>query len=390
MRIVGTICGADTPSIVKVKEGSIASVRPADGSERGPDVLGGPELILAPALLDIHVHGSRGRSVTGDGTTPGHVAAFVADLHRAGVGLCCPAVVTGSFETMSGSLRAIDRACADPATARSVVGIPLEGPYLSGEDGPRGAQPPEHVRKPDWNEFLRLQEAAGNRIRLVTLAPELEGAIPFIEKLAANGVVPAIGHTAADGDCIRAAIRAGARHSTHIGNGAHALIPRHPNYIWEQLAADELYASIIADGHHLPPSVVRCIVRCKGPERTILISDAVRYAGLEPGSHNFAGQEVEVTGDGKIMLKGTPYLAGSALEMHRAVANVVRFSGVELAASVRMATLNPARLLGIDDRFGTIEVGKDATVVLFRWDDARKNIEVKATVVGGELVYRAG
>jgi len=369
MRIVGTVCGATTPSVVEVEEGLIAAIRPADGGESGPDVLGGAELVLAPALMDIHVHGFRGLSVTGGGTTPEDVAAFVASLHQAGVGLCCPAVVTGSFESMSAALRAVDRACADRRTARSVAGVHLEGPYLSGEDGPRGAHPRAHVRRPDWDEFRRLQDAAGGRIVLVTVAPELEGAIPFIEKLAADGVVAAIGHTTADAECIRAAIGAGARHSTHLGNGAHAILPRHPNYIWEQLAADELCASIIPDGHHLPPSVVKCMVRCKGPDRTILISDAVRYAGLEPGSYEFAGQQVELTGDGKVRLKGTPYLAGSALEMHRGVANVVRFSGITLEQSVRM--------------------GKDATLVLFRWDDARKEIEVRATVVRGETVYRA-
>src|SRR5262249_46804632 len=149
----------------------------------------------------------------------------------------------------------------DPQLARAIPGIHLEGPYISAEDGPRGAHARQHVRPPDWDEFCRLQDLAGGRIRLVTLAPETAGALPFIERLSRAGVVVALGHTAASGECIRDAIQAGARLSTHLGNGAHAVLPRHPNYIWEQLADDGLWASIICDGHHLPESVMRCILR---------------------------------------------------------------------------------------------------------------------------------
>src|SRR5436305_1458777 len=134
-----------------------------------------------------------------------------------------------------------------------------------------------------WAEFCWLQEAAGTRIRLVTLAPEHENALPFIEQLVRSGVVVALGHTAASAARIREAIAAGARLSTHLGNGSHAMLPRHDNYIWEQLAADNLWASIIVDGHHLPPSVVQSIVRCKTPSRLLLTCDASPLAGLPPG-----------------------------------------------------------------------------------------------------------
>src|SRR5262249_12675635 len=148
-------------------------------------------------------------------------------------------------------LRTLGAACdTDPELAHATPAFHLEGPYISAEDGPRGAHPSAHVRPPDWEEFCRLQEAAGGRIRLVTLAPEREGALGVIERLVATGVVVALGHTAATGRQIHDAISAGARLSTHLGNGAHAVLPRHPNYIWEQLAADELWASIICDGHH--------------------------------------------------------------------------------------------------------------------------------------------
>src|SRR5262249_8138444 len=160
--------------------------------------------------------------------------------------------------------RALD---SDADLAAAVPGLHVEGPYLSPEDGPRGAHPLEHIRPPDWDEFQRFLEAAGGRIRLLTLAPEAEAALPFIERLPAAGIVVAIGHTGADPETIHAAVRAGARLSTHLGNGAHSMIRRHPNYIWEQLACDDLTASVIADGHHLPASVLKCFARVKGAER---------------------------------------------------------------------------------------------------------------------------
>jgi N-acetylglucosamine-6-phosphate deacetylase len=299
-------------------------------------------------------------------------------------------VTTGPFERMSASLRAVAKACEeDRRVAASVAAIHLEGPYISAEDGPRGAHPAEHAREPDADEFRRLQDAAGGRIGIVTLAPELPGAVEFIGQLGRAGIVPAIGHTAAAPQQIRAAVEAGARLSTHLGNGAHALLPRHPNYIWEQLAEDRLWASLIADGHHLPPSVVRCFVRCKGAGRVILVSDAVRCAGLEAGHYEFGGRQVELTRDGAVRLKGTPYLAGSALRLAHGVANVARFASVAVDQAVRMATLNPARLLGMDDRFGGVETGKEASLMVFRRDGENGRIEVLATLVRGEVAWRA-
>ena len=225
--------------------------------------------------------------------------------------------------------------CAGPASRDADVGpLPCrrftwKGRTSPPEDGPRGAHPQRHVRPPDWDEFRRLQDAAGGRIRLVTLAPEHDGALPFIERLTAAGVVVALGHTAASGERIRDAVRAGARLSTHLGNGSHAVLPRHDNYIWEQLADDGLWASLICDGHHLPPSVVRCIVRVKTPARTILTCDASSLAGLPPGRYREWDQDFEVLPAGKVVVPGTSYLAGSWAFTDLCVGNVIRFAGVE-------------------------------------------------------------
>jgi len=384
MLIVGRLYGSQEVSVVQVEGESIVSVRAAgEAPPSGPGVVGGAALLLAPALLDIQVNGFGGHDLNSAETRAEDVVAVVEALRATGVGLFCPTVCTNHPDAMLSCLRAIAEACKEQQIAASIAGVHVEGPYISPEDGPRGAHPLEHVRDPDWDEFRRFQDAAGGRIRIVSLAPERPGALPFIERLAAEGVIPAIAHTDATPADIHAAISAGARLSTHLGNGSHAVLPRHPNYIWEQLAADELWASIIPDGHHLPPSVVKCMVRAKGIERTILVSDAVRYAGLEPGEYRSGDQTVELTPDGKVRLKGTPYLAGSALELSSGVANAVRFAGVSLPDALKMATLNPARLLGIEERYGTIEPGKEASLLLFEWDRREQSLAVRGTFVRG-------
>ncbi|MDQ6601314.1 MAG: amidohydrolase family protein, partial [Chloroflexota bacterium] len=212
----------------------------------------------------------------------------------------------------------------------------------------------------------------------------------FIRAIA-DDVIIAIGHTAADGAQIRAAVDAGARLSTHLGNGAHVRIARHPNYIWEQLAEDRLTASLICDGHHLPPAVIKTMVRTKGAERTILISDAVAVAGLPPGIYDTAvGGKVELLPSGRLNLFGTPYLAGSASALPEGIENAVRHAGVTLAEAVRFATANPARLLRLDGPRGrgAVRVGAIADLTLFRHDGADDAMAVTMTVVNGEVVYR--
>jgi N-acetylglucosamine-6-phosphate deacetylase len=188
---------------------------------------------VAPALFDLQVNGCGGDNFSSERLTAEAVRRVVDVCRRHGVAGLCPTLITSAQAALLHGFATLDRACrSDPEVARSVPAFHLEGPYISPEDGPRGAHPREHVRPPDWDEFRRLQEAAGGRIRLVTLAPEVEGALPFIEKVAGSGVVVALGHTAASGAHIRAAVRAGARLSTHLGNGCHALMHRHDNPLW--------------------------------------------------------------------------------------------------------------------------------------------------------------
>ena len=295
-----------------------------------------------PGFLDLQVNGFSGVDFNDPATT-------VDDLHRAldvmrahGVTRLLPTLITSSAERFGQCAKLVLRAKSD-----AVAGIHLEGPYISPEDGPRGAHPREFAAPASIDDFKRRQDAAEGRILLVTLAPEVPGALPLIEYLRANGVRVAIGHTAASADVIRDAIKAGATLSTHLGNGAANMIPRHPNFIWEQLAADEMMASLIVDGHHLPPATVKTMIRAKTVRRTILVTDAIAAAGQPPGEYQLGGVKVRLDETGRVAVPGAPNLAGSALAMDRAVANTVRFAGVPIEDALAMASTNPAGYLGV-------------------------------------------
>ena len=242
----------------------------------------------------------------------------------------------------------------------------MEGPYISPEDGPRGAHAREHVRPPDYDEFRRIQESAGGRIRLLTLAPEQPGAIEFIEKVTAEGVVIAIGHTAATGEQIHDAIRSVAKLLTHLGNGSHAILPRHENYIWEQLGADDLMASLICDGHHLPASVVKTMIRAKQPHRCILTCDASTLAGAKPGRYSEWGQDLEVQQNQKVVVAGTPYLAGSGVFLDTCIRFVLTHTETSLGEVIDMATTIPRQLLNLPPT--RLQPGDPADFILFRHD----------------------
>ena len=350
------------PIDVRHEAGAIVSIAPA-GNRPADRVAGW----VAPALFDLQVNGCFGISFNSPGLTADQVGRVVAECRRHGIAGLLPTLVTNSFDALAHGFRTLRRATEDdPAVAAAVPGFHLEGPYIADVDGPRGAHPKAHVRDPNADEFRRLQDAAGGRIRLVTLAPERPGASRFIEDLVTSGVVVAIGHTAATPSQIRDAVSAGARLSTHLGNGSHAILPRHDNYVWEQLAADDLWASIIPDGHHLPAAVVKSIVRVKTPRRTILTCDASSLAGLPPGRYSEWGTELEVQSGGKVVVPGTPFLAGSGVFTDVCVGTVIRQAGVRLADAIDMASARPRELLGLPT--WELEVGARTPFVLFDWD----------------------
>jgi N-acetylglucosamine-6-phosphate deacetylase len=348
------------------------------------------EAWLSPGWIDLQVNGFEGHDPNAVGAGPDATIEMVHALWRHGVTAVCPTICTQSEEHILGALRAVAEACeSDPRVAASVIGIHVEGPHIATEDGPRGAHPLAHVRSPDLDEYRRWQEAARNRIRIITLSPEYPEAPEYIAGIVGDGVIASIGHTAADGDQIRAAVDAGARWSTHLGNGAHAMIRRHPNYIWDQLAEDRLSAGFIFDGHHLPPAVMRSVVRAKGTERTILVSDAISPAGLAPGEYSLPdGARVTLQPSGRLELTGTPLLAGSATALPVCLGNAVRHAGLTLRDAVRTVTANPSRLLGLGSLRGheSLRVGARASLTLFE-QDANFDVVPLTTVVDGAVVH---
>ena len=222
-----------------------------------------------------------------------------------------------------------------------------------------------HVRPPNWEEFQRLQDTAEGLIRLVTLAPEVPGGLAFIEKLVACGCVVALGHTAAPPSLIRAAVHAGARLSTHLGNGAHAHLPRHDNYLWEQLDQEKLWASIICDGSHLPAALVRIFLKLKTPLRTILTCDASSLAGLPPGDYREWEQDLRILEEGKIIVRDSGFLAGSWHFTDTCVSRFLQMTGLDLATGIDMASSRPRELLGLPR--AELEVGANTDLLLFDW-----------------------
>jgi N-acetylglucosamine-6-phosphate deacetylase len=387
MRVRGKLGAGEMSVDLQIDAGRIMGIRPSDLTTTAD--LGDENLYLAPGLIDLQINGYAGIDWN-DGPVEAEQLSEVAHLLLAtGVVAFLPTLITAARDHFTDVVAAITRAIdEDPKVGHACPGIHLEGPYISPIDGPRGAHPREHVRPPDWEEFARWQEAANGRIRLMTLAPEWPEALEFIERATAAGVIVALGHTAASPERIAEAASAGATASTHLGNGSHAVLPRHGNYIWAQLADDRLAASFIVDGHHLPPQVVKCMLRAKRIENSILVTDAISAAGRGPGQHRLGKVQVEVSESGRVSLPGTPYLAGSVLEMHTAVANAVRFAGVTLAEALQMASLHPARAIGIEDQYGVIAEGRRADLILFDWNEDEGDIQIVATIVDGEVGYR--
>jgi len=366
MQLLGRRYDTGQPVRVDIAGAKIAQVTPSAAEEE--DAARRPW--IAPGLIDIQVNGYGGQEFSSAELTPEKVALIARAMDSFGVTRFCPTLTTERFEVLQYSLRVIAAACESwPDVRRRIAGIHLEGPYLSTEDGPRGAHPREYCRRPDWDEFQRLQESAGGRIRILTMSAEFDNSPVFIEHLAASGVVVGIGHMAADSAQIRAAVDAGARLSTHLGNGSHPMLPRRCNYIWDQLAEDRLVASLIVDGHHLPPQVVKTFVRAKTPERCILVSDLSGMAGLPPGRYRGNLCELEILPDGRVVMAGQRELmAGASLPIGTGVAGVMRFAGLSLPEAIAMAVDHPAGLLGIDP--GGLEPGDPAELVLFDLDES--------------------
>lgn len=381
MRVLGRRYDTGEAVAIQIANQSIVAVERVPGDRSLP--------WLAPGFVDLQVNGYRGQEFNAPGLTTDQVLGVCHDMDADGVTSFLPTSTTHSFERQSTAMRALATACEQsPEVARRVPGFHLEGPYISTADGPRGAHPLQHVRKPDWDEFQRIQDAARGRIRILTVSPEYDEAPAFIKRVVDSGVLVAIGHTSADSNQIQQAVDAGARMSTHLGNGAHGQIRRHPNYIWDQLAEDRLTASLIVDGFHLPPAVVKSFVRGKGPERCVLVSDLVGMAGMAPGRYpETSVGDIEILGNGCIVVGGQrQFLAGAGFPITLGIANVMRFAQIDLKTAIDMASVWPAALIG--SKLDPFKPSAIANLVLFDLPKVESGpILIRATINSGELVH---
>ncbi len=368
------------PITIKINDGKISDII-RDSKER--KITKGI-IYVAPGLIDHQVNGYLSHSFVGDNLDAAQVKKITEAFWENGITTFMPTLTTESNEVLLRNFEKLNEILEDENLEQSIPGFHLEGPYISPVDGFRGAHNLTHIRNPNWEEFEAWYFASGKRIKEITIAPELEGAMDFIKKCIDNNIKVAIGHSNASTAQINEAVKLGASISTHLGNGCANTIHRHHNPIWPQLSEDKLFASLIVDGFHLTKEEVRTFYKVKGADKTILVSDITRWAGMPPGNYTDFGQEIVVTEEGAIMMPKENVLAGASFLITKGIENIIKFTGCSLKEAIDMSTINPAKALGFNDR-GEIAVGKRADLIYFRF--ASGKLEIVKTIVGGKVVY---
>ena len=363
--------GFRSPASILSQFGALVVV--IEGKEK---ILHFPGATLAPAFFDVHIHGAMGHDVME--ATPAALDAIGGFLASRGTGSYLATTVTAPLDATLRSLSGLAKLLARPAVAGQArpLGIHLEGPFLS--HSKRGVQPAEHLLAPDIAAFDRFFEAAEGHIRLMTLAPELPGAVELAVHATARGVRVSLGHSNATAAETRAAIAAGAVSATHTFNAMRPLDHRESGILGTVLTCDTLFAEMICDGIHTAREMAKLWWRAKGPERAILVTDAMSAAGMPDGEYQLGGFAVQVA-NGRAMVGDV--LAGSVLTLDRALANFVEFTGAPLEQALRLATVNPAAMTGLSDQAGSVAVGQPASLVAV--DRAGKLV---GSVVNGQQV----
>lgn len=383
-RVTGRDVDTGQELSVIVTDGRIAAIERTEleRTELEPtEPISGP--YLAAGLIDLQVNGFRGLDLNDGSLTPARVTALTQMMTGLGVTTYLPTLITASRASLLAALATIAAARRqDPLCARMIPFVHVEGPFLAPEDGPRGGHPREHVRSPDLDEVTEWQRVSGGLVGKITLSPHHDQIFRFVRALAEQGILVAIGHTSATADQIHDAVSAGARLSTHLGNGAAAMLPRHPNFIWAQLADDRLDAGFITDGFHLPADTFKAMLRAKGLDRSYLVSDTTAPGGMPPGLYDQPiGGRVEVGSDGRLSVMGTPYLAGASRPLCEDVALAIRMADLTLADGLRLATVNPGRFVG---HRGRLAVGETADLILFDWEKGAASLAIRETYVAGK------
>lgn len=298
-------------------------------------------------FVDIQFNGWMGTSFTAKNLTPENVLSVTRDMIAKGTIAYCPTVITGAEEDYRTNFAAIATAMKDPELGRHILGIHLEGPFISPVDGARGAHALKHVRTPDCDTLDRFQEWADGAIRVLTVAPEVDGAMELIRHAVKRGIAISIGHHNADDQTMQRAVDAGASLITHLGNGIPNMIHRHENPLWWQLACDQLSALCITDGQHLPADLIAVAVRAKGVERFIVISDAAPIGGMPPGEYAiFDDLPVVIEPSGRISSATTQTLAGSHSCMFECMNHLASLNLLSEDELWQVGCVNPLKAIG--------------------------------------------
>ena len=362
--------------LILIEDGKIDSIASRETTQLpiGAAVLDFSGATLGPAFFDVHIHGAAGHDVME--ATPQALEAMGTFLASRGTSTYLATTVTASLDA---TLRALDGIANEiaklppPGRARP-LGIHLEGPFLSHEK--RGVQPPEYLLAPSIATFDRLIDAAHGHVRLMTLAPELPGASELAAHATSRGVRVSMGHSNATAAETRTAIAAGAISATHTFNAMRSLDHREPGILGTVLTNDDLFAELICDGIHTEPEIVRLWWKAKGPERAILVTDAMAAAGMPDGEYQLGEFPVQVK-EGRATARGV--LAGSVLTLDRALANFIKFTGASIEQALRLLSSNPAAMTGLAHRAGSLEPGKSANLVAI---DATGRLV--GSIVGGQ------
>lgn len=351
-----------------IKNGIISDLSPT--SDKVSD---DSENLIMPGLIDSQINGYYSIDFAEESVSSDSLKKAAMHIWRDGVTTFLPTLITGSHENLVRNFGILSAMIKDEYYSGSVPGFHLEGPFLSKEAGFYGCHPVEYLRKPSWEEFTEYQEAAEGHILIVTVSPELEGAMDFIRRCSDSGVLVSIGHTNATAEQISEAVDNGARMSTHLGNGCANMIHRHNNPIWPQLANDLLTPSIIADGHHLLPEEIKVFYRVKGANNLILTSDVTHLIGMEPGEYVYMGSRIIMTREGLIKNPELNCLAGDSFPLKKGIETMMNVTDCGFSRAVNLASGNVAKLLHLDDR-GELLPGKRADIVVGEMKNNKLNI----------------
>lgn len=378
MTLKGLLYSDEKSVSISMESGKILEIEQLEAKEKASNTY------IAPGLIDVQINGYLGVDFSGPDLTLEGVRKATKALWKAGVTSYYPTIITSDIELIKKNFAILALAKQDPEIGPSIPGFHLEGPYISPISGFRGAHLEKYIRAPDWEEFREIQKAANGHIKLITLAPELEGAISFIKKCVESGVIVSLGHHNGSAEDIQAAVDVGAKMATHLGNGCANEINRHNNPLWPQLSNDAITASIIADGFHLTKEEVRTFYKAKGVDKTILVSDALDLAGLPPGEYT-RGERTLLLTPNVVKLPKENVLAGAASPISKCVGIVMDFTGCSLKNAIQMASTNPAEMFSMDE-LGTIEQNKRADLILFTME--KNEMIINQTFVAGKLVYK--